>query len=181
MYYSKATGGFYDPTIHGANMPPDVREISREQHAALMQGQAEGKQIVADSEGRPVLQDRPAPTHTEAAAIMWERIKAHREHRTLTGGYQVAGSWFHSDTFSRTQQVGLVLMGAGMPAGIKWKTMSGSFVNMSPQLAQQVLAAAAAQDDATFKAAEAHRQAMEALPNPMAYDFSAGWPMVFGE
>jgi hypothetical protein len=110
---------------------------------------------------------------------MWEAIKAERDRRTQAGGYQVGGFWYHSDTFSRTQQMGLVMLGASMPAGVMWKTMSGEMVEMTPTLAQQVFAAAAASDIAIFSVAEAHRAAMLASAEPSMYDFSGGWPAVF--
>jgi hypothetical protein len=75
--------------------------------------------------------------------------------------------------------MGLVLLGANIPAGTRWKTMDGSFVDMTPALASQIFAAAAANDIAIFSAAEAHKAAMEASANPAAYDFSAGWPAMF--
>ena len=39
---------------------------------------------------------------------------------------------------------------------------------------------AAASDIAIFSAAEAHRVAMEASADPAAYDFTGGWPPMFG-
>lgn len=122
----------------------------------------------------------PHETPEEARARQWEAIKAVRDRRTQAGGYPAAGKWFHSDTFSRTQQIGLVMLGANIPPGLMWKTMDGSFIEMTPTLAQQVFAAAAAQDTATFAAAEIHKAAMEAAPDPAAYSFTAGWPAVFG-
>lgn len=176
MFYAQSTGGFYTAEISGDNIPADAVEITTAEHAALLNGQAQGKRIVADVDGLPILVDPPAPT----AAEIWERIKTERDRRTQLGGYQAGGKWFHSDTFSRTQQIGLVMLGAGIPAGTMWKTMDGSFIEMTPTLAQQVFAAAAAQDLATFAAAEAHKAAMEAAADPAAYNFSAGWPAVFG-
>ena len=61
MFYSKSTGGFYTAEIHGANIPADVVEITTEEHAALMEGQSQGKLIGFDEAGRPVLQDQPPP------------------------------------------------------------------------------------------------------------------------
>lgn len=113
-------------------------------------------------------------------AILWERIKAERDRRKLDGGYKVGSKWFHSDTFSRTQQIGLVLLGSSIPSGLQWKTMDGSFVTMTQTLANQIFGAAAAQDVATFQAAEVHKAAMEASADPSAYDFSGGWPAIYG-
>ena len=58
--------------------------------------------------------------------------------------------------------------------------MDGSFVAMTQSLASQVFAAAAAQDMATFTAAETHKAAMEASSDPASYNFSGGWPAIFG-
>lgn len=112
-------------------------------------------------------------------AAVWESIKVERDRRTQAGGYKVGGKWFHSDQFSRGQQLGLVLLGANIPAGLQWKTMDGSFVAMTQTLAQQILAAAAASDQAIFTVAEAHKVAMEISVNPSVYDFSTGWPATF--
>lgn len=121
----------------------------------------------------------PAPDLTALRAAHWESIKAERDKRTQSGGYQAAGKWFHSDTFSRTQQTGLVMMGAGIPGGLQWKTMDGSFVTMTQTLAGQVFAAAAASDAAIFARAEQIKATMEA--DPAAFDLSAhAWPPVFG-
>lgn len=117
----------------------------------------------------------------QCKALAWEGIKIERDRRTDNGGYKVSTKWFHSDQKSRSQQLGLVLLGATIPAGLQWKTMDGSFVTMTATLAQQVLGAAAASDQAIFAAAETHKAAMEASQDPSAYDFSAGWPKVFWE
>jgi hypothetical protein len=57
-----------------------------------------------------------------------------------------------------------------------WKTVGGAFVEMTPQLAGQIFQATAARDVALFAAAEAHIAAAALLDDPLAYDFSAGWP-----
>ena len=69
MLFSASTGGFYSREIHGNNMPADVVEITAEEHAALINGQTEGKVIAADANGRPVLQDPPPPTSEQLASI----------------------------------------------------------------------------------------------------------------
>lgn len=66
MFYSKSTGGFYDAAIHGDNIPTDAVEITIEEHVALMEGQSQDKQIVADENGYPVLVDPPLPSLDEA-------------------------------------------------------------------------------------------------------------------
>lgn len=177
IFYAESTGGFYDRAIHGDNIPSDAVEITADDHATLLAGQFAGKRIIPDANGRPGLADPPTPSADE----IWEFIKAERDRRTEQGGYRVGDFWFHSDQKSRSQQLGLVLIGVAIPADLQWKTMDGTFVAMTPALAQQILAAAAASDQAIFAAAEAHRVAMMASPNPAAYDYLSGWPAVFGE
>jgi hypothetical protein len=106
-------------------------------------------------------------------------IKSERDRRIQICGYKVGNNWYHSDTFSRTQQMGLVMLGANIPAGTKWKTMDGSFVTMTQTLAGQIFAAAVAKDIATFAAAETHIAAVKASDTPNSYDFSQGWPEVY--
>ncbi|MHB2058985.1 phage tail protein [Pseudomonas monsensis] len=64
MFYSKSTGGFYDPAVH-TNMPGDVVEITREYWRELLDGESNGKVIVANDDGYPVLADPPGPTPAE--------------------------------------------------------------------------------------------------------------------
>lgn len=176
MHYSKSTNGFYTRDIHGENMPADVVEITAEEHAALLDGQSHGKIIDFNDSGFPVLRE-PDPATAEQ---ILPQIKAERDRRKSLG-VQADGNWFHSDADSRIQQLALTIMGQTMPAGIQWKTMSGSFVEMTPTLASQIFAATAALDQAIFAAAETHRVAMEASAVPGDYDFSGGWPAIFEE
>jgi hypothetical protein len=124
----------------------------------------------------------PEPADTiDVKALKWEEIKIERDRRCDYGGYKVGAKWFHSDQRSRSQQLGLALLGNNIPANVMWKTMDGSFVAMTQTLAQQILGAAAQKDMANFAAAETHRAAMEASADPAYYDFSGGWPQVYGE
>jgi hypothetical protein len=75
MFYSPSQNGFYDPAIHGDNIPADAVEITREQHAALIEGQSQGKVIAADADGQPVLQDPPKPTLEQVVASALKTIE----------------------------------------------------------------------------------------------------------
>ncbi|MGJ8689844.1 MAG: DUF4376 domain-containing protein [Gammaproteobacteria bacterium] len=112
---------------------------------------------------------------------IWEDIKKLRDHKNQFGGFPVAGKWFHSDTFSRTQQIGLVMMGVNIPVGLKWKTMDGSKVDMTPTLAGQIFTSAATQDSALFAYAESLIAQVLASTDPRSIDIKAGWPLVFGD
>jgi hypothetical protein len=54
--------------------------------------------------------------------------------------------------------------------------MDGTFVNMTPTLAQQIFNATAVSDTSIFAAAEVHKANMLASDDPQNYDFSTGWP-----
>ena len=121
----------------------------------------------------------PVISLTDAIAEKWDEIKVYRDMLSDTGGYQVGTKWFHSDQFSRSQQMGLILLGANIPANTQWKTMDGSFITMTQTLAGQILASAATFDIAVFTVAETHKAAMMASADPSTYDYSTGWPAVF--
>lgn len=112
-------------------------------------------------------------------ATAWEKIKAERDRRKVLG-VKVGANWFHSDDSSRIQQLALMMMGAGIPPGLQWKTLTTTpppvFVTMTQALATGIFQATAASDAAIFQACEVHRVAMEASATPEAYDFSGGWP-----
>jgi hypothetical protein len=114
-------------------------------------------------------------------ADMWDAIKAERDRRKNDGGYKVGTKWYHSDTSSRIQQLGLVMMGAGLPANLYWKTMDSSFVLMTQTLALQIFQTAAASDMAIFTVAEQKKAAMLASATPATYDYLTGWPLIYGE
>jgi hypothetical protein len=109
-----------------------------------------------------------------------EAVKRLRDTKIQVGGYPAGGKWFHSDTFSRTQQLGLVMMGQSMPPGLKWKTMDGSFAEMTPALAMQVFGAAATQDSSIFAHAQVLIQQIDASDNPQELDITTGWPATYG-
>lgn len=127
---------------------------------------------------------------------VWELIKAKRE-QVKEGGVQVGPQWYHTDTESRIQHLGLLrLADATRAAGgtdtttlknpadgkvIEWKTMGGTVVSMTCKLAEDIFAADAILDFAAHAAAETHKVAMAAVENPFDYDFSMGWPQTYAD
>ena len=141
----------------------------REENGAWVSSNDEAVQAIIDSFD-------PLP---EAKAAKWAKVQAERDRRKFAG-YLAAGNRFHSDPDSRTQQLGLVIMGAGVPP-IQWRTLDGTYVTMTQQLAGAIFTATAMGDTAIFAAGEAHRAAIYALTDLAAieaYDFSGGWPEV---
>lgn len=87
MFYSKSTGGFYTREIHGDNIPADAVEITEAEHAALIEGQSLGKRIVADENGRPILQDPPPPTAEQIIAQYEAAVQKHLDDFARTRNY----------------------------------------------------------------------------------------------
>lgn len=84
FFYSPNTGGFYCEDVHGDAMPLDVVEVSADEHAALMAGQAIGKAIQANDQGLPVLVDAPAPSAADqirTSILVLEESVTHRRMR----------------------------------------------------------------------------------------------------
>lgn len=86
IFYSAATGGFYDTDIH-TSVPGDAVEITVEQHQALLAGQSEGKRIMADLQGRPVLRDPPAPTAAQLVTQYTAAVQKHLDDFARTRSY----------------------------------------------------------------------------------------------
>ena len=126
-----------------------------------------------------------------AKSAMWDKIQEERTRR-IEGGYPcIFGGktyWFHSDAMSLLQQSNLVssaqltlMQGNDMAAVmVQWKTRSGEFVGMSGNLALAMFAAGMEQQKAIFTAAEMHKAKMRACAEPWNYDYSAGWPKIYG-
>jgi len=150
-----------------------LNELRADLGADAAQYEAMIQQCIADYVPQP---ETPIE---QLRATAWEQIKAERDRRASLG-VKVGAHWYHSDQKSRTQQLGLVLLGASIPTGLQWKTLTFTpppvFVTMTPALAQAIVGATAASDTAIFSAAEVHRLAMEASAAPQDYDFSVGWP-----
>lgn len=125
----------------------------------------------------------------QVTAPVWERIKARRD-QAKAGGVKVGTKWYHTDTESRIQHLGLLkkaeaarATGGGdstrlqaLGQDIRWKTMDGTFIFLTVKHAEDVFSAVTDLDAASFAAAETHKAAMNAAENPFEYDFSAGWP-----
>lgn len=193
IYYSPSTEGFYDTDFHASEqIPVDVTEIPREYRDQLIAAQAQGLRIQAAEGGFPVAVGR---TVAEVGDGVWSEIKAMRDRRLVNGGFMLAvdgvPKWFHSDLVSRTQQITLDRLAEKMKAAgapdtqlvtpVPWKTMDGTSVPMTIGLARQLLEAIAQHEGQNFTAAETHKAAMLASLDPASYDYSAGWPLSFGE
>jgi hypothetical protein len=102
-----------------------------------------------------------------------------RDTKLANGGFKVGDKWFHSDTFSRTQQLALTMLGNNLPNNIDWKTMDKSKIRLTPQVVQQLFGSAVTQDNSIFSYAETLTEAVMAAEDPSTIDINAGWPETF--
>jgi hypothetical protein len=82
IYYSAACGGFFHEALHTA-LPEDAVRIAALRHAELMTAQSEGRQIIADARGRPVLAPLRVPGLEELRAQATRALDAEAERRIL--------------------------------------------------------------------------------------------------
>jgi hypothetical protein len=90
----------------------------------------------------------------QLAAIWWEKVKQQRDELTDNGGCLVGDKWFHTDAKSKQQQMALMIMSANLPSALLWKTMDGTFVEMTPSLAQSIFIAQVMRESQIFNIAE---------------------------
>mgnify|MGYP000544162106 CR=1 FL=1 len=106
-------------------------------------------------------------------------IRAERDRRKFNGVF-VSGKWIHTDTYSRTQWLAMVMMGASVPT-VEWATLDNSTITTSQALAAAVFNATATLDVTLFAHAKSLIAAVDAAPDPYSVDILAGWPATFGE
>lgn len=70
IFYSAALGGFVDE--NDPDIPDDAVPVTPRRHAELLAGNAEGRTIVANAKGRPVLERVPA---ARMRAIVTAQVK----------------------------------------------------------------------------------------------------------
>lgn len=106
-----------------------------------------------------------------------EAVKAERDRRKFNGT-KVGTQWIHTDTYSRTQWMAMVMMGASIPA-IEWTTMDGTSITTSQALAGQVFQGTAQLDAALFGYAKVLINQVEAAADPASVEIATGWPATF--
>ena len=118
---------------------------------------------------------------------VWEAIKALWDYKKYSG-VKVGDNWFHSDTDSRIQQIALNDLGDAIPEGLMWKilTVKGGLyaateIAMTAELAHQIFVNTVLSDNALYRVAQEHREAMLLVDDPHSYDYTVGWPQTFSD
>jgi len=82
VYYSAARGGFFHAATH-PTLPEDAVRISRLRHRQLLDAQAQGRTIVANDKGRPVLAPIVPPSLEQLRAQASAAVNAEASRRIL--------------------------------------------------------------------------------------------------
>lgn len=86
--------------------------------------------------------------------------------------------WFHTDDPSRVQYLALILLGANIPSNLIWKTMDGSFINMTQSLVGLIFQTMNATEQSNYANAEYHINQVRTTQN-INYDYSTGWSLKY--
>lgn len=171
-------------------------EITKEKFDEIYQGRLEGRVVKDDlslSEPRPSIyhlyngSEWVLDENAKKQGIknkrkeVWEHIKAKRSEQGLGGVYlPKAKKWFHTDEETRTRYLALTTLSA-IPEGLRWKTMDNTWVDMTKEVLDELVAVMLVQEQKNFQVAEQHKVALEKVEDPSTYDYSTGWVPTYEE
>ena len=117
-------------------------------------------------------------------ADLWEKVKAERETRLVSGCYVPSiGKWFHTDMVSQMSYTrAMDFFNLDTPASrkpIAWKTMDGSFTEITKDKLTDIISAIFIRSQEIFNTAEGHHMTINTLTSLNPYDIKANWPEVF--
>lgn len=198
--YYKDNGFYLEPQ-------ENALEISEELHIKLIEGQSQGKQIMPNEEGFPILTD-PAPTayHTwngsewtlsdtqQQAVISAEKsakrdqINRKRDEVCFGGIYiETLDKWFDTDETSFVKMIGVKsVMDDDFANGqeIKpelWICADNSIVQLGRDELALIIRSIKQNVSNMHAVAVQHKMQLEQAENPAEYDFSAGWSKTYQE
>ena len=200
IYYKD---GFFDDA-NGGFVPESAAEISQDKYIELLNGQAQGKQIIADKTGYPVLIDpQPSAAHQlnldtltwgispekqtallqEQREIIRTKINQLRDEKTAGGVYVASiGKWFDSDDKARANVIELkaafdVLGDEVVP----WTTYENDVVMMDHEKMKALFKELKDSKLHNHQTATQHKLALEQSTDPLNYDYSTGWSKTYAD
>ncbi|MDG6274957.1 DUF4376 domain-containing protein [Glaesserella parasuis] len=179
IYYKN---GFYDDS-HGGFVPEGACEISAETYRLLLEGQAQGKLIIADDEGNPILSEPPPIPIEEQRQQVRNAINTLRD-KKINGGVYVPAidKWIDTDA---TAERNILSVKATFDLfgdqEIPWTFADNSVAMINKEkllVIWQVLMEAKTGNHAN---ALKHKAMVEQVENPLEYDYSDGWTQTYEE
>ena len=164
MFYAKSTGGFYNPEIHGENMPADVIEITTEAYKTLLEGQSQGMLITCEEDGYPFLAEQPPIPVTAGALCVQIDTTADAARRA------VAGDPLRAVEYDRAAAEAQAFKDAGYPSDAVPRTVAAWAIGgrTAQQAADNILLESAAYTEALYQIREARLGAKELVRQAMA-------------
>lgn len=201
IYYKD---GFFDDS-YGGFVPRDAVEVSQDKYIELINGQAAGKQIVADKSGNPVLiEQQPSAGHElNLDTLQWvispqkqtallaaqraevrAKINAKRD-ECVNGGVYVSAidKWIDSDDQGRSTLVEIKadfdLNGKDNTYTLICADNTAKTINFNEFKA--AWDAAKNLKEKMFENAYMHKVLLEQSADPLNYDWSIGWATTYAE
>ena len=164
IYFSPSAAGFFRSDIHGDQMPEDVVPVTKEDYAALLAGQSSGKIIKPGASGHPVLVD-PTPPTPSIESLCRDIDQAADSARTM-----VAGDPLRAVEYEKAAAEAQAFKDAGYPGEAVPRTVAAWAINgrTAQQAADNILAEAAAYNEAIYQIREARLGAKEQVRQAMA-------------
>lgn len=201
-FYDKQSNAFY---VEGVNdIPSGAISITDEYHLQLLNGQSEGRQIISNKQGEPVLiESQPSSAHVlNLDTLQWEissermtallqdqretiraKINQLRDEKTAGGVYVASiGKWFDSDDKARANVIELkaafdVLGDEVVP----WTTYENDVVMMDHDKMKALFKELKESKLHNHQVATEHKLALEQSTDPLNYDYSTGWSKTYAD
>ncbi|EXI61667.1 DUF4376 domain-containing protein [Mannheimia granulomatis] len=193
-------GGFYHQDDSSGLTPDGAISVSEQDYISLLDGQAQGKQIVANAKGYPILTEpQPSVYHTwdgtkwaisleqqavkkaEDIAKVREAINALRDSKINGGVYvEAVGKWIDTDA---TAERNILSVKASYDLfgdmEIAWTCADNSILMLTKDKLLLIWQALMAAKTSNHANALRHKAAVEQSNDPLAYDYSDGWSKTY--
>ena len=180
MYFKD---GFFDDS-YGGFVPEGAVEITDDTHRLLLDGQAQGKLIIADDEGYPILSDPPPAPIDELRQQVRNAINVLRD-RKINGGVYVPAidKWIDTDA---TAERNILSVKAtfdlfGDALDIVWTCADNTTIKLDKATMPHIWQALMTNKQQNHANALAHKAAVEKSENPLEYNYSNGWTRTYEE
>ncbi|WP_440163380.1 DUF4376 domain-containing protein [Actinobacillus pleuropneumoniae] len=200
---------FYDLTkkaflVDGIHViPGDAIRVRDGEYQFLVDGRANGKEIVVINGSLSLTSKRPSPYHTyngkewvisdeqklikrtKEIAQMRNAINTSRNEKSAGGVYvEALGKWFDSDDKAQSKLLGLkaTMDLVGSDITVSWTCADNTdFENFGKPQLTAVIAAILQAENHNHTVARQHKAALEQADNPLEYDYSSGWSKTYAD
>lgn len=171
-FYDRKIKGFVEKDHYDKNKDSCV-EINNEYFKQLFSGQENGKEIAPDSEGYPVLIDRPkidAKQYLKRLSVL--------SNQYLLGGVKAYGAWIATDPTSRSMYNALA---GNVPKNFKIPSLDGKMVPVDNAKIDQILELIKDLDIKTYLNLSKLQSELIGSSSLEDIDLYSGWPAQYIE